>query len=65
MFLRQLLGHLINCKRATRLVSRMQEHPLGRIDRLLLRLHLAWCVACLRFESQVRFLRHAMQRYRE
>jgi hypothetical protein len=65
MSLKRILGHLINCKRATRLVSRMQERPLGRIDRLLLKLHLAWCVACLRFESQMRFLRHAMQKYRE
>lgn len=65
MSLRQILGHLINCKRATRLVSRMQERPLGRIDRTLLTLHLAWCEMCQRFDAQMRFLRHAMQKYRE
>ena len=63
--LKRILGHLINCKHATRLVSRMQEAPLGRVDRLLLKLHLAWCAACLRFEVQTRFLRRAMQKYRD
>jgi Putative zinc-finger len=63
--LKRFLGHLIHCKRATRLVSRMQERPLGRMDRLLLELHLAWCVACRRFSVQMRFMRHAMQKYRE
>jgi len=65
MFLRRFLGHLINCRRATRLISKEQERPLGRADRLLLKLHLAWCVACLRFAGQVSFLREAMHRYRE
>ena len=65
MLLKRGLGHLINCKQASRLVSRMQERPLGPMDRLLLRLHLAWCVACLRFDTQMRFLRQAMQKYRE
>jgi hypothetical protein len=65
MSLKRALGHLINCKHATRLVSRMQEQPLGRVDHLLLKLHLAWCVACLRFAAQLSFLREAMQRYRE
>jgi Putative zinc-finger len=63
--LRRLLGHLINCKHATHLVSRMQDKQLGPMDRTLLRLHLAWCTACLRFDAQMRFLRQAMQRYRE
>ncbi len=59
------LGHLITCKQATHLVSRMQEHALGPLDRVLLKLHLAWCRACERFEEQLRFLREAMARYRE
>jgi hypothetical protein len=43
----------------------MQDRRLGRVDRLLLKLHLAWCKACARFEAQTRFLRRAMQKYRE
>jgi hypothetical protein len=65
MLLRKILGHIIDCKRATYLISRTQEHPLGRLNGLLLKLHLAWCVACLRFEGQMRFLRQAMHKYRE
>ena len=65
MSLRRFLGHLIDCKTATRLVSRRQERPLGPLDRLLLKLHLGWCVACVRFDAQMRFLREAMRKYRE
>jgi hypothetical protein len=65
MALRRILGHVIDCKTATRLVSQGQDRALGPVDRLVLRLHLAWCVACLRFEGQMRFLREAMHRYRE
>jgi hypothetical protein len=64
MPVKKILGHLIDCRRATRLVSLMQEKPLGPVDRVLLRLHLAWCAACARFDGQLRFLREAMQRYR-
>ena len=65
MPLARILGHLIHCKQATHLVSRMQDAPLGPMDRLLLRLHLACCAACLRFATQAQFLRRAMQKYRE
>ena len=63
--LRRTLGHLITCKHATHLVSAIQERPLGLRDRVLLKLHLGWCVACMRFERQMRFLRRALGRYRE
>ncbi len=65
MWLRRALGHLILCRDVTRLVSQMQDRKLGPIDRLRLRLHLDWCQACARFTKQVRFLRHAMHKYRE
>ena len=65
MPVKRVLGHLINCKTATRLVSQRQESALGSIDRLLLKLHLGWCVACARFEAQLGLLRKAMQKYRE
>jgi hypothetical protein len=65
MRIHRVFGHVINCRHATRLVSRMQDQPLGRLERALLRLHLACCETCARFEEQVRFLREAMTKYRE
>ena len=63
--IRKTLGHMISCKDASRLVSRREDAPLSLGQRILLRLHLAVCVACTRFERQLRFLRTAMQKYRE
>jgi hypothetical protein len=60
MSIKRALGHLITCKRAAHLVSQREERPLGVVDHALLKLHLAWCVACARFERQIRFLRKAM-----
>ena len=63
--IRKALGHLISCKDASRLVSRREEAPLSPGQRILLRLHLAVCVACTRFERQLRYLRTAMRKYRD
>ena len=63
--IRRMLGHLISCKEASRLVSRREEAPLSFGQRILLRLHLSICIACTRFERQVHFLRTAMQKFRE
>jgi hypothetical protein len=43
----------------------MQDRPLSAWDRFRLRLHLAVCDKCARFAEQLRFLRTAMQKYRE
>jgi hypothetical protein len=63
--IRKALGHIISCKDASRLVSQQQDAGLSAWQRLVLRLHLAVCVACSRFERQVRFLRTAMRKYSE
>ncbi len=63
--LKRLLGHIISCKDASRLVSQREDAPLSAWHRLVLRLHLSVCAACTRFERQVAFLRTAMQRYRQ
>jgi hypothetical protein len=63
--IRTALGHMISCKDASRLVSRMADAQLTPWQRITLRLHLSVCAACTRFERQVRFLRDAMHRYRE
>ena len=65
MLLKKALGHILSCKDVSHLVSQMQERKLGRFEVWALRLHLAVCDACTRFEAQMRFLRDAMRRYRE
>jgi hypothetical protein len=65
MLLKKALGHILSCKDVSHLVSQMQERRLGPFERWTLRLHLAVCDACTRFDVQMRFLRDAMRRYRE
>ncbi len=63
--IRKAMGHLITCKEVSRLVSLQEDLRLPLWQRWRVRLHLAICDACARFESQVRFLRTAMRSYRE
>ena len=58
------LGRILNCKDATRLISRELDAPLPLGRRLLLRVHLFWCDACRDFVRQAMLLRDAMRRYR-
>jgi len=62
--LRHLLGHLLSCKDATRVLSQAQDRTLSGFARWKLRMHLGVCDACSRFEQQLHFLREAMQRFR-
>ena len=62
--LRRALGHLLMCKEATRLISRSQDAELSRFQAWRLRLHLAACDLCTRFDAQMRLLREAARRYR-
>jgi hypothetical protein len=59
------LGRFTNCREASRLLSQAQERPLSAGEWLRLRLHILGCLACQRVEAQMRFLRRAMQRYRD
>jgi hypothetical protein len=59
------VGRLISCKDASRLISQMQERDIPFRDWARIRVHLLWCEACARFEKQLRFLRTAMQQYRQ
>jgi hypothetical protein len=45
-------------------MSDAQDRPLPLSDRLKLRLHLHWCVACTRYREQLEFMREALRRYR-
>ncbi|MEP6941864.1 MAG: zf-HC2 domain-containing protein [Betaproteobacteria bacterium] len=59
------LARFINCRQAARLLSDAQDRPLSLADRIRLRLHLHWCVACTRYGRQIAFVRGALRRYRE
>ena len=52
------------CKEAAALMVAQQDRPLGMADRVALRLHLAACEACPRFERQLSSLRTAFGRWR-
>jgi len=57
------LGKILNCRDATRLISRELDGPLPFGRRLLLRVHLFLCGPCRNFLRQAMFLRKAMRRY--
>ncbi len=63
--IRRALGHLLSCKDVSRLASRAEDSPLTWWQRWLMRMHLAVCEGCSRFDAQLRFLRRAMRRQRE
>jgi hypothetical protein len=58
------VARLLDCRDATRLISRELDGPLPWGRRLRLRLHLFWCGPCRRFLRQALLLRAAMRRYR-
>ena len=49
-----------SCHEAARLISESQDAPLSRGARLGLRLHLALCRQCRRYEQQLRLMRSAL-----
>ena len=53
---------MISCRQAAELASRVLDRRLSLGERLRLRLHLALCRSCARYQSQLRFLRRAMTR---
>jgi hypothetical protein len=61
----QLIGHLVSCKNASRLISQRRERELTATERWKLKWHLAVCAMCLAFEKQLRILAEAMRRYRQ
>lgn len=55
---------MLSCREATRLMLEGENRPLGPVERLQLRAHVAICTACTRFQGQVGFMREAMGRWR-
>ena len=52
------------CKEAAALMVAREDRALPLADRLALRLHLAACAACPKFERQMLIMRNAFSRWR-
>ena len=52
------------CKEASALLLAREDQNLRMRERLALRLHLAICAACPRFERQLLIMRSAMKQWR-
>jgi hypothetical protein len=52
------------CREVAALLIAREDRPLGMADRIALRLHLAACAACPRFEGQILTMRHQMRQWR-
>jgi len=54
---------MLNCHKATRLISEAQERELSMPEKLSLKVHLMMCAGCKNFSLQVPFLSKAMKAY--
>lgn len=53
------------CKEVSALLIAREDRDLPLTDRLALRLHMAMCEACPRFERQLLTMRNAMKQWRQ
>ena len=58
------MGDSVNCREASRLLSLAYERRLTAAELTALQSHLDRCFMCRNFDSQLRFLHQASQRYR-
>ena len=58
------LPFMRSCKEASALLIAREDQNLPLRERLALRLHLAICAACPRFERQLLTMRNAMKQWR-
>jgi hypothetical protein len=52
------------CKEVAAMLVAREDRELPALERVALRLHLAACGACPKFERQILTMRQAMQRWR-
>jgi hypothetical protein len=52
------------CKEVAALLVAREDHDLPALERVALRLHLAACGACPKFERQLLLMRSALRRWR-
>jgi len=53
------------CKEVAALLVAREDRALPMVERVALRLHLAACEACPKFEHQLSVMRQALRRWRE
>ena len=53
---------MLNCKNATKLMSKAQDHPLDLKERIALRVHITMCSGCNNYNKQMDFIRKACGR---
>ena len=51
------------CRAMTRLASEALDRPLGRLERVALRVHLLTCTSCRRYARQIRVLGRALRTF--
>jgi hypothetical protein len=56
---------MITCRQASVLLSKREDMPLGRMDAIKLKLHLALCKYCRAVSRQFASIRLAMRRLRD
>lgn len=54
---------MLKCKEVTYLLSQAQDRPLTLGERINLKMHLAMCVGCSRYQRQINFIRHACRKF--
>ncbi len=59
-----MMPFLKNCKEITALVVAGEDRALDWRERLAVRMHMAMCVACPKFERQMLTMRNAMAQWR-
>lgn len=53
------------CREVTRLVLESQDRALGPVEAVSLRMHWMMCKGCRRFRDQTRFMKQAMDSWRQ
>lgn len=56
---------MLNCRKATQLLSERQDRPLQISEKLSLSLHTGMCPACRRFGQQMATLSELSKQYRQ
>ncbi len=54
---------MLNCRKATRLLSESQEHTLSFKERMSLKMHVTMCSGCRNFGRQLHVLRQIARTY--
>jgi len=54
---------MLKCKDVTHLLSESQDRKLKLAERLKLKMHLAMCQGCTRYQQQLNFIRRACRTF--